>query len=100
MAYYTDCGGQFPSLQKRNYCNNVTLGKQIDFYVDVTLKKYPDNQVYVRQTILSGKQQFNSRIIFWIYVCTVHLPLHSLSLLDTQNPGGGNLLERVHGFGC
>eukprot|EP00099_Drosophila_melanogaster_P013348 NP_001303333.1 integrin betanu subunit, isoform B [Drosophila melanogaster] len=49
MAYYTDCGGQFPSLQKRNYCNNVTLGKQIDFYVDVTLKKYPDNQVYTHK---------------------------------------------------
>lgn len=47
MEYYTDCGGQFPSLRKRNYCNNVSLGKEIDFYVDVTLKEYPASQVYV-----------------------------------------------------
>ncbi|XP_044249425.2 integrin beta-nu [Drosophila takahashii] len=58
MVYYTDCGGQFPSLQKRNFCNNVSLGKQIDFYVDVTLKKYPDNknynyQIRVEETSLS-----------------------------------------------
>ncbi|KAH8412694.1 hypothetical protein KR009_004851 [Drosophila setifemur] len=46
LEYYTDCGGQFPTLRKRNYCNNVSLGKEIDFYVDVTLKKYPENKVY------------------------------------------------------
>ncbi|XP_017120954.1 integrin beta-nu [Drosophila elegans] len=58
MVYYTDCGGQFPNLQKRNYCNNVSLGKEIDFYVDVTLKKYPENKIYnhkirVEETSLS-----------------------------------------------
>ncbi|KAM8716791.1 hypothetical protein ACLKA7_003630 [Drosophila subpalustris] len=41
MKYYTDCAGQFPSLRHRNYCNNVNLGKEIEFYVDVTLKDYP-----------------------------------------------------------
>ncbi|XP_017094933.3 integrin beta-nu isoform X1 [Drosophila bipectinata] len=49
MEYYTDCGGQFPSLRKRNYCTNVSLGKEIDFYVDVTLKEYPANQVYTHK---------------------------------------------------
>lgn len=52
MEYYTDCGGQFPSLRKRNYCNNVTLGKEIEFFVDVTLKEYPIDKVYVSRKII------------------------------------------------
>ncbi|EDW77875.2 uncharacterized protein Dwil_GK24312 [Drosophila willistoni] len=49
MEYYTDCGGQFPQLQKRNYCNNVDLGKEIEFFVDVTLTEYPKNGVYTQK---------------------------------------------------
>ncbi|KAH8246535.1 hypothetical protein KR038_011727 [Drosophila bunnanda] len=46
LEYYTDCAGQFPSLRKRNYCNNVSLGKEIEFFVDVTLKEYPMDKNY------------------------------------------------------
>ncbi|KAH8269348.1 hypothetical protein KR018_006001, partial [Drosophila ironensis] len=46
LEYHTDCGGQFPNLRKRNYCTNVSPGTEIDFYVDVTLKEYPANEVY------------------------------------------------------
>ncbi|SPP82125.1 integrin beta-nu [Drosophila guanche] len=49
MEYYTDCAGQFPKLIKRNYCNNLSLGKEIEFYVDVTLKDYPSNGVYTHK---------------------------------------------------
>ncbi|XP_001357510.4 integrin beta-nu [Drosophila pseudoobscura] len=45
LEYYTDCAGQFPTLRKRNYCNNLSLGKEIEFYVNVTLKEYPPNGV-------------------------------------------------------
>lgn len=47
LEYYTDCAGQFPSLRKRNYCNNVQLGKEVEFYVDVTLTDYPENVTMV-----------------------------------------------------
>ncbi|ALC40339.1 betaInt-nu [Drosophila busckii] len=43
MEYYTDCAGQFPNLRPRNYCNNVNLGKEVEFYVDITLTDYPKN---------------------------------------------------------
>ncbi|KAH8257650.1 hypothetical protein KR038_003267, partial [Drosophila bunnanda] len=52
LEYYTDCAGQFPSLRKRNYCNNVSLGKEIEFFVDVTLKEYPIDKNYVSKKIL------------------------------------------------
>ncbi|EDW03625.1 GH10404 [Drosophila grimshawi] len=45
MEYFTDCAGQFPNLRQRNYCNNVDLGKEIEFFVDVTLIDYPKNGV-------------------------------------------------------
>ncbi|XP_062137998.1 integrin beta-nu [Drosophila sulfurigaster albostrigata] len=41
MKYFTDCAGQFPSLRERSYCNNVKMGKEIEFYVNITLKDYP-----------------------------------------------------------
>lgn len=47
VEYFTDCAGQFPSLRKRNYCNNVSQGKEIEFFVDVTLTDYPENGVLV-----------------------------------------------------
>ncbi|XP_023172973.1 integrin beta-nu isoform X2 [Drosophila hydei] len=43
MQYFTDCAGQFPNLRQRNYCNNVNSGKEIEFFVDVTLTDYPEN---------------------------------------------------------
>ncbi|KAI8125712.1 Integrin beta-nu [Lucilia cuprina] len=49
MEYETDCGGQFPTLRKRNYCNNVELGKTVDFYINVTLTDFPDNGVYIHK---------------------------------------------------
>ncbi|KAH8378296.1 hypothetical protein KR093_010628, partial [Drosophila rubida] len=58
MTYFTDCAGQFPSLRERNYCNNVNPGKEIEFYVDITLKNYPADgklrhQIRVEETSLS-----------------------------------------------
>lgn len=47
LEYYTDCAGQFPSLRQRNYCNNVQLGKEVEFFVDVTLTDYPKNGAMV-----------------------------------------------------
>ncbi|KAH8419247.1 hypothetical protein KR222_000066 [Zaprionus bogoriensis] len=58
LEYYTDCGGQFPSLRQRSYCNNVNVGKEIEFFVDVTLQDYPENgalthKIRVEETSLS-----------------------------------------------
>lgn len=47
MEYETDCGGQFPTLRKRNYCNDVELGKTIDFYINITLSEFPSNKDFV-----------------------------------------------------
>lgn len=34
-------------MRKRNYCNNVSQGKEIEFFLDVTLTDYPENGVLV-----------------------------------------------------
>lgn len=52
MEYETDCGGQFPILRKRNYCNDVELGTTVDFYINITLTDYPENGVYVSLDIV------------------------------------------------
>lgn len=52
MEYETDCGGQFPTLRKRNYCNDVELGTTVDFYINITLTDYPENGVYVSLDIV------------------------------------------------
>lgn len=47
VEYETDCGGQFSTLRKRNYCNDIELGKTVDFYINLTLTDFPKNGVYV-----------------------------------------------------
>ncbi|XP_013098468.2 integrin beta-nu isoform X1 [Stomoxys calcitrans] len=49
IEYKTDCGGQFPTLRKRNYCNDVELGKTVEFYIDVTLTDYPKDGIYTHK---------------------------------------------------
>ncbi|XP_030383061.1 integrin beta-nu [Scaptodrosophila lebanonensis] len=46
LDYYTDCGGQFLNLRKQNFCKNVGLGKEMEFFVDVTLNDYPELENY------------------------------------------------------
>jgi len=106
MVYYTDCGGQFPNLQKRSYCNNVSLGKQIDFYVNITLKKYPDTGVYVSVTYKNGLHFLNYNIkalklVLFLVISRSLLNIlkfYILFISEPQNPGRGNLLERAHGL--
>ncbi|KAL9924309.1 integrin betanu subunit isoform 2-T2 [Glossina fuscipes fuscipes] len=49
LDYETDCGGQFESLRKRNYCNDVRLGDIVEFYINITLMGAPKNGVYVQK---------------------------------------------------
>ncbi|XP_055375847.1 integrin beta-nu [Condylostylus longicornis] len=41
VKYFTDCGGKNHSLQEQNYCNNIKLGDEIDFLINITLDEYP-----------------------------------------------------------
>ncbi|XP_075153165.1 integrin betanu subunit [Haematobia irritans] len=49
VEYETDCGGQFSTLRKRNYCNDVELGKTVDFYINLTLTDFPKDGVYTHK---------------------------------------------------
>ncbi|XP_037927484.1 integrin beta-nu [Teleopsis dalmanni] len=49
LAYETDCGGQYDRLRQRNYCNNVQMGTQVDFYVNITLIDFPKDGVYTHK---------------------------------------------------
>ena len=62
MEYETDCGGQFSTLRKRNYCNDIQLGTTVDFYVNVTLTDYPTDGVYV-----STKNTFYVWYFIWYF---------------------------------
>jgi integrin beta 1 len=52
MTYRTTCGGKYEEFVETSKCDNIEQGKDYEFYIDVTLLDYPDNNVYVSGCII------------------------------------------------
>ncbi|XP_055921166.1 integrin beta-nu [Eupeodes corollae] len=48
IMYETNCGGQLENLKKRNYCTDLKMGKEVEFYINITLKDFPSDGNYKR----------------------------------------------------
>lgn len=48
LKYETNCGGQFDSLRKQNYCNDLKMGQEVEFYINITLNEFPSDGNYSR----------------------------------------------------
>ncbi|XP_058450991.1 integrin beta-nu isoform X1 [Malaya genurostris] len=45
LSYLTDCGGIYKTPQEVNKCDNIEIGKEYDFFVEVRLVDYPSDLV-------------------------------------------------------
>ncbi|XP_055851878.1 integrin beta-nu isoform X2 [Episyrphus balteatus] len=52
LNYETNCGNQFENLRQRNYCNDLKMGKEVEFYINITLKAFPTDGMYHRTILI------------------------------------------------
>ncbi|XP_055636899.1 integrin beta-nu [Toxorhynchites rutilus septentrionalis] len=60
ISYTTDCGGVYTTPQPINKCDNIEIGKEYDFNVEIRLLDYPPEQVSnltvkIEETLISNE---------------------------------------------
>lgn len=61
VTYKTTCGGKFTTLRDISHCDNVEIGKEYEFDVEVTLLSIPDGvskqgKIKISETSLSSEE--------------------------------------------
>ncbi|XP_062706548.1 integrin beta-nu [Aedes albopictus] len=60
ITYKTDCGGVYKTPQPTSKCDNIEIGKEYDFFVEVRLLDYPNGAdsnltVKIEETLISNE---------------------------------------------
>ncbi|KXJ82792.1 hypothetical protein RP20_CCG011337 [Aedes albopictus] len=60
ITYKTDCGGGYKTPQPTSKCDNIEIGKEYDFFVEVRLLDYPNGAdsnltVKIEETLISNE---------------------------------------------
>lgn len=43
MKYLTTCGNKYPNLIEQSKCDNIDIGHEYEFVIEITLLEYPTN---------------------------------------------------------